>query len=515
MKLNIIFYSFIILYFINLTYGKKSYLIFPLKKVIINNKISDESLDVSSEILKVLIPNNIFLTLKIGSSMININCFLTFSQSFLSIGEKKCLFENDSIINITDSFSYNIIDNVSLFNMDKRKYERASYFKETIIYSNNSRDIKIENMNCFSYINEQITKCSIFGLDLNRDKNKQNLFKAILEKNNLSKSYFSIIFNNDYHIFQNFSKNDTFNYSIIDGEILLGIPPHQNYKDKFLEKELIEINTQCSKDYLSWMIRFDQVYIENTKNNSIKYFSFNKMTYYDIEQYFGIFTPEVNPIFVPNSIFDYYISNYFNKYLNKECIKRGRPLYNNYLTNNDFKKMQIFVYCYKNKILNLTEFYNEFPSLYLKNSFFKEIFTFKGKELFLEDNNYIYFMLLPEFTKNNKFLLGKMFMKKYQFTFNYDTKTIGYYNKNLSFLNNDNISNNNNNNYKNKEENYSIIKIKYILIFFIVLFLLLLGIGIIYCGKCFYKNNKYEKEALELSYMKKEDDSINNNKNLI
>jgi hypothetical protein len=128
----------------------------------------------------------------------------------------------------------------------------------------------------------------------------------------------------------------------------------------------------------------------------------------------------------------------------------------------------MFVYCNKSKIKDLSEFYDEFPTLNLKNTFLKETFFIQGKELFIEDDNYIYFILLPEFTKNNKFLLGKMFMTKYQFTFNYDTKTIGYYNKNLSKI----ICKKNETKNKFKKKDFSNYKIEYIIIIIILFFII-------------------------------------------
>ena len=354
-------------------------------------------------------------------------------------------------------------------------------------------------MNCFSYLNKKNVKCSFLGLDLNREKNKKNLFKVFFEKykNYGKKSYFSIFFKKKVDIFEQNNNNDN-----INGEILLGIPPHEYYKNKFFEKELIEINTQCSKDYLSWTIRFDSVYIEDIKNNSIKYFNFKKASYYDFDQYFGLFSPEINPLYIPNSVFNYYIDNYMNKYLNKECFKKGSLLYNKYLINDLFKDTQTLIYCDKTKILDISKFYGDFPSINFKNINFKEIFSFGGKELFLEDNNYLYFMIFPEFTKNNKLILGRIFMSKYQFTFNYDTKTIGYYNKNLSNFNyNYSIKDKNNN------LNYSNNKNIFIIIILIFLFASVLCFAIFCIKKYLFKYNKYEKQALELSYIRKIDEN--------
>ena len=500
MKLKIIFFITYYFFFINISYGLEPFFIFQIKKIILN--INPKADDINSEILKILIPNNIYLPLKLGSSKIQINSYLSFSQSFLSIGEENCLINSDKIHNISNSTSYKYISEITLSNIDKRIYQKSTYFEESIIFQSNIEEIKMENFSCFSYINNDAIRCSILGLDLSYEKSQQNIFKIILDKyqNQIKNSYFSIIFNNQSNILKeniNINNND-----YIDGEILLGIPPHEYYKNRFYDKELIEINTQCSRDHLSWIIRFESVYLEDSLNNSKKYFTFNKMTFYDLEDYFGVFFPEINPIYVPNNIFDYYINNYFSKYLNNECLKRGRNLYNKYITNNIFKLMQIFIYCDKNKIRDKEEFYEKFPSLNLKNVFFKETFVFKGKELFLEDENFIYFMLLPEFDNKNKFLLGKMFMMKYQFTFNYDSKTIGYYNKNFNLNNSNKISNNKN--IKSNINNLHIV----IIIFFSIFFLIGLIFIIIYCKNYFDKKEKNEKEALELSYMKKGDENI-------
>ena len=483
------------LYYINFSYEINNYLLFPIKKINENYTNSDTS----TEILNKLVPNNIYLSLKVGSSQININSFLSLTQSFLSFGQDTCLSNDEVVFNIAYSSSYNFISNITISNIDLRKYEKLIYFQDTVIYSNYSKEIKIRNMDCYSYTNNEIIKCSIFGLDLNRDKTQNNLLIAILEENKFSikKSYLTVIFKNISNIFQRNKSEEN-----IDGEILLGPPPHEYYKNLFLEKELIEINTQSSRDKLSWIIRFDNVYIEDKKNNSIKYFTFDKVTYYDFDQYYGVFFPEINPIYVPNNIFDYYIDNYFYKYLNKECLKRGRPLYNKFLTNSLLKRTNIFVYCYKEKIKDKYTFYDEFPSLLLKNIYFKEIFSFEGKELFYEDNNYIYFTLLPEYSKQNKFLLGRIFMSKYQFTFNYDTKTIGYYNKNNSYINNNKSNEENEISRKNNLE----IKEVYIIMLILVLFFIVLVFLVYYLYKCFNKKANIENQALELIYMKREDE---------
>ena len=59
-------------------------------------------------------------------------------------------------------------------------------------------------------------------------------------------------------------------------------------------------------------------------------------------------------------------------------------------------------------------------------------FDFRYTDLFRVKNDKLYFLIY--FNKNNKsnrFKLGQIFLKKYLVTFNFDSKMIGFYNKNI------------------------------------------------------------------------------------
>ena len=55
-------------------------------------------------------------------------------------------------------------------------------------------------------------------------------------------------------------------------------------------------------------------------------------------------------------------------------------------------------------------------------------FSFTGRELFYEGNDYYYFKLHFNSFSSVQWMIGQLFIRKYQFIFNYDKKTIGYYN---------------------------------------------------------------------------------------
>ena len=104
-------------------------------------------------------------------------------------------------------------------------------------------------------------------------------------------------------------------------------------------------------------------------------------------------------------------------------------------------------------------------------------FDFGYKELFKEKNDKLYFLIYFNTTKDfERFSFGKIFMKKYILTFNYDNKTIGFYNADI----------------ENKSKSHNIGLIISIIIGFILFF-----IAGYYVGKKRYEQRR-KKSANEL-----------------
>ena len=110
---------------------------------------------------------------------------------------------------------------------------------------------------------------------------------------------------------------------------------------------------------------------------------------------------------------------------------------------NDKKQTYIFISCQKDKIENLTEFYERMPEFSFKNKELNKTFKFEGKNLFAEVGNFLVLMIMPDLFNKIIVTFGKMFMEKYLFTFNYDRNTIGFYDESIKIKNlNKNISEN-------------------------------------------------------------------------
>ena len=119
----------------------------------------------------------------------------------------------------------------------------------------------------------------------------------------------------------------------------------------------------------------------------------------------------------------------------------------------------------------------EFPTLYFEMKQFNKIFELNYKDLFREKNGKLYFLVY--FKQNDYFadyfIIGKIFLKKYFFTFNQDTKMIGYYNVDLPNGQKDKVSN----------KIISFLKNEYLIIIVVILFIIFGVVGFFF-GKAVY-----------------------------
>ena len=149
------------------------------------------------------------------------------------------------------------------------------------------------------------------------------------------------------------------------------------------------------------------------------------------------------------------------------------------------------IFCYKNKI-SMNEIKN-FPTLFFKHINLNQIFEFDYKDLFQETKNFYVFKIM--LNENNKrfWNFGRPFLKKYQFIFDNDQKTITYIGLNnvtqeQEQKSKDDIQTSNKNFITNK------LYIIFILAFIIIIIAVLIGL---FLGKKIYNKNK-KKRANEL-----------------
>ena len=85
-------------------------------------------------------------------------------------------------------------------------------------------------------------------------------------------------------------------------------------------------------------------------------------------------------------------------------------------------------YCKKSEEFGINEL-KQFPNLYFDNVDLNYTFELTYKDLFIEINGNYYFLVTDK--SEESWSIGYSLLKKYQFVFNQDSKTIGFYNPNL------------------------------------------------------------------------------------
>ena len=396
-------------------------IILPLKQLEIplNNIIKEKLSDPLGLIINKIIPNNLYLKLNFISHGIELRGYITFNSQYNYFGIDSCVkIENEKKYKIMTPTE--IITGINLF---YNQYQEYYHLKENItIYTINNNNFLNEIDLIIPENNENEAECIILGLNPNSNdksniilKNFPLSMKANSNKN--FKSYLSILYNN----------SGEYNIDNITSFLTLGEPPHILYPNIFNKDKYKEIyNYRVKNEKINLFSKDSQ---SNQWSIEINKISFEKGIIYR-NNYIGLFSLDYIPFLLPMELFSHYIDIYFKKYINnKICYKKGRPLSNKFAhtLHDDKKQTFIFIYCDKNKIENISKFYDSMPTLKLRNDLLNKTFEFSGKELFVEEDDNISLMLIPDLFGEIRITLGKIFMEKYQFTFDYDNNKIGFY----------------------------------------------------------------------------------------
>ena len=416
-----------------------------------------------------LILNNIYSEIIIGNPPQKIIGFYSGKACHFSLINDKC-FIKGSKYNKTIS---NTFQNLSEFNINYNNYKNSCFAKEHFEFESYEQNKKIifDNLKFFltNDNKENINYCALIGLRLNYQdmfiENPKNFIYYLMQyysnktsKQKLKSFYWSIKYENS------------------SGYISIGDPPHiynsQNYKNKFF----FEFNIEARYSTINWAIQFKNIFM-NKSNEIIN------LKKYNIEGHNCVFYPELNIILSTNDFFNNIKQIFFDKYFkNKICFIK--KTYISQITSSIVEGLNgeyTIIYCEKKKIKDINEFRSEFPSINFYHNLLNITFELKWDDLFYEDNNKLFFLISNKKNEVDQWIFGKTFMNKYQFIFNTEMKTVGFY------LNNKKIE-------KKFDSYYNNIII--ILIGFLFLFFALLCFIIYKCRKKYLEENK--SVALEM-----------------
>ena len=243
-----------------------------------------------------------------------------------------------------------------------------------------------------------------------------------------------------YYLYYTADLNKDINY--LCGNIGLSLIKHEAYDSQHDEIEY----------YLKYY---------RSQNNYFSFFHYNNKDYFVNkiflnEEFKDIFKDVkniswINPIITDNSErWDIYMNEIFynNIYLKKRIIVELNPLFELIIGTNEYKSniMNDFFNFYTEQKICLMNEINDyhifecdekkfeikdiknFPVLYILNNNINHIFEITGEDLFIKLNNKFYFKIVFPIKRNdNKWILGRIFLRKYPVIFSPLNRLIGFY----------------------------------------------------------------------------------------
>ena len=392
------------LFIINYTY--QSIIVIPFKTF---QNPEPEKFKNNSDIFIYWAKNILYTTTLMGTPPQNITLLLN-SQSFgssifyhmcdvpISSYEKE---KSSSYFLVKYINSYSTMKNASLINetiylySDLTTKELKPYKPFTIVYSQNEKE---EQGNSYEY---HTNTCMNIGFQLswiNLHERETNLILQL-------KKDLQVIETQDFTL-EYLTKNE--------GRIIIGIEPHFYDKEKYYEKQY-RISYAVSNEGINqrdFFLNFDNIFVNYKNKFSGKIFnesiSLVKSAKIMIDS---------GMVSAPRGYKEIIDRIFFNDLIKEGKCYKGET--------NDY-------YSYFCDKIYEDEIRNNFPNIYFDMKQFHKIFELTYGDLFRIKNDKIYFLVyFRQINFGNFFEFGKIFLQKYSFTFNPQSKMIGYYNFDL------------------------------------------------------------------------------------
>ena len=368
------------------------------------NKFSETSPDLNY--LEQFVNNSLYIEIPIGTPAQKVPFQITFDESTTYILQSSNLFDRNK------SSSYKLIDEKK--NIWNQRYENGLISNDSIkLQTIKKKTVNLDHNFSFVLVKDYNTTrfnrgfpSSILGLNLDVSFMETDLnFLTILKLNNIINSFTFTL---------KYTKEN-------EGKIFIGGFPHEfdkNYNEKDLR------STLCEKigPKFFYSIYFDNIQIGNDQIGN----NFNKI---------GELKPDFGLI-VGGSGFKSKIEEiYFNKYYQKE-ICSNVLIYKTFWETweRDEDDEEEFDYDSGNndafKVIVCSDKIDvkKFPSLKFYNKDLEVSFELNYKDLFKKYKNKYYFLIVEQnIYLNYHWKFGTPFLKKYEFTFDQDKKTINYY----------------------------------------------------------------------------------------
>jgi len=425
-------------------------------------------------IISQLIDTNIITTMRIGSNSYPLKAFINSQNQYFYISTSCNIQKIYYFPEYKTNFNYNRYNSYSFYNTSSfgltfSKKSKACTAKEDFEILNVKNMVTTkENLNFVltEDTDEDIPNCLNIGLLENKNKesffSEYNLITQLKQKKRIKESCWSIIFNKPIKYNNNNLLVDADELLNLKGNLIIGDYLHIFDSNKYYESQMVKTYTTFEANIMKWELKFNKIFYKYN-NQEIKILSDNKVGL-DPSNYF---------IVAPGYYFDIITEKYFQKYKDDN------------ICNNDFIDEYIAFYCEKSPKFSINEIKN-FPSIYFEHIGLEYTFELSFKDLFIEkDGKYWFLLITDNIYGTEQWILGNIFMRKYQFVFNLESREIGFYNPNLEQKENDE------NSHKDSSK-----KLLYALL---IIALCIIITGIIYFVKMkFYPSVLKKKRANEL-----------------
>ena len=412
------------------------------------------------------------------------NPYIVISSKFISATEKNINYN----YNINKSITFKNISKtgkVYIKSVNDMKVKEKLKIEILNYQNNNLKEIAVDDLNLILPIireNNDKDKIKIYTLNIGLDilidnnntlqKDKYSLIYQLLQKNIIKDSHWSIFYKKG----NNTSGTNLYNLNELintKAELIIGDYPH-NYKPYLLnEKQLTTIKSK----YAKWDLYFTTIYFYNSNDEK----QFLKLPNAELS---------INEFYIGGPISYYVIINkyFFEKYINENICHTG------------YSGQFLIIYCDKSERFSVSDL-QKFPTIYFEHDELNYTFELTYEDIFIEqDNKYWFLICFESYYETDKWSLGSIFLRKYNFVFEQKTRTIGFYNMNTA--------------QKEMKEEKSTWNLGYRIILYIVYGIVLIFIGFL-IAKQYYKKNKKKANELDENHIKGENDNYaNQNKKL-
>lgn len=426
----------------------------------------------------------LYTKIKLGEPNSTIYAYISSKNPLFSMFEVlKKLDESElsTYYNISSSQSFKNISCLGMKFVSSDKDIQAQENFRFNLYNNKTkeyREIEIKDFNFVLGVKTFKLSGYIYymniGFPIIRSGSERDYFYFILQlkEKNITENFDWFIYFEDN---KKLKESEIFNMkdlSNINPILIIGEKPHYFKNDLFYKSQLLSTYTEV----YAWTLKFKEVYIAFNETLKIRL----------DEKLVEIYLDDLK-IYAPNYYMNIVKREFFKKY--PDC--------------HEYKDEEKIYYCDKTDTFTIDNL-KSFPTLYFDHYDFEYVFELTYKDLFVEHEGKFIFLVVEN--RNDDWLIGYSFLKKYQFVFNEDSRSIGFYNPNLpkeKEIDDEDDQNKNetiidDDDINNEIDNGKISTTTLILII-VLCGIFFIAIGLI-LGKIIFKNKRKKANELEDNY---------------